>query len=278
MKSLLNKIFKEPVKTVESVTKIDYSDTIEEIHNAFNNEGDKLLKEAQELLKTLTVDNEAKSKQLAELGFTATKEVNNLRETDRKREEQKRIADAITEAKRLYPNYRFITEESAERIAKKYNLVLGEVTQYKGFVPQKNLDEISLFFNNHPSDKQEYVVQSYTYSRDDSRLVTPKARHITKEEYERDVQSRELFKRDNPQFNYSFSNFPLQRNTILSICAPISDMNTEGYKLNGWKLEKEIPDPIVMKAKTFNGVSGFIIITAWGDEASDPEVVNHQNN
>ena len=35
-----------------------------------------------------------------------------------------------------------------------------------------------------------------------------------------------------------------------------------------------VPDPVVLKEVK----GGFLIVTAWGDEASDPNVVNEINN
>lgn len=44
----------------------------------------------------------------------------------------------------------------------------------------------------------------------------------------------------------------------------------EGYKLT----KKHIPDPVVLQPIK----NGYLIITAWGDEASDELVVNQINN
>ena len=47
----------------------------------------------------------------------------------------------------------------------------------------------------------------------------------------------------------------------------ISDLQLEeGYKL----VKKHIPDPVVLQPVK----GGYLIITAWGDEASDPLVIN----
>lgn len=251
------KIVKKPLLVQE---KPNYSDVIEEIHNAFNNEGDILLSQAKKLLESLTIKDEAKSKQLKDLGFASTKEVSAMNSVELQKRQQQLVADAIMEAKVQYPTYRFITEESAERIAKKYGLVLGTVSQYKGFVPQKNLDEISRFFENHPQDKYSY------YQTGGWNPYSMGSMEISKENYD--------FIKENRVSSHVF-----KAQTILNICAPVSDMNIEGHEVKGWKLVKmEVPDPIVMRKKSFNGVAGYIIITAWGDEASDPEVINHSNN
>ncbi len=62
----------------------------------------------------------------------------------------------------------------------------------------------------------------------------------------------------------------LIKNDLL-ICAPFKDMNTENMRLSDdYKLEKHIPDPVVLKEVP----GGYLIITAWGDESEDPLVKN----
>lgn len=65
--------------------------------------------------------------------------------------------------------------------------------------------------------------------------------------------------------------------TTLRICAPLSEMKTEGYELeDGYKL---VYDPIVSIEITHkNGIKGEIILTAWGDEASDELVIDQNKN
>jgi hypothetical protein len=48
-----------------------------------------------------------------------------------------------------------------------------------------------------------------------------------------------------------------------------------GKQLQDYKIIKQaIPDPVVLKAVK----DGYLILAAWGDEASDPIVVNEINN
>ena len=53
-------------------------------------------------------------------------------------------------------------------------------------------------------------------------------------------------------------------------------MDISGLELKeGYKLEKKfIPDPVVLQPVK----GGYLILTAWGDEASDPIVINEINN
>ena len=59
------------------------------------------------------------------------------------------VAETVKMVARKYPFNKFITEDIVKQICKKYNLVFGDVSQFKGFVPQKNLDEITRFLKNY---------------------------------------------------------------------------------------------------------------------------------
>lgn len=280
MKSIFKKLLAEintPIQDKEvsltnKETEFDreYPQVVKDIHNAFMNTGDKLLKEAQEMIENTSLKNEEKAQDLSEFGFVKTKEVQHLKEKETLIKESTEIQNAVLEAKRKYPLYKFIPEKQAKEICEKYSLVLGTTNQYKGFVPQKNVEDIKKFYSIYPEDKITY--QKIRQSRFNWSFITE---NISKEEYERIKEN----KTNLPINIYGDNENVIKQPTILNICAPISDMETEGYKVvQGWKLEKEVPDPIVMIDKTFNNIKGYIIITAWGNEASDPLVVNQDNN
>jgi hypothetical protein len=73
---------------------------------------------------------------------------------------------------------------------------------------------------------------------------------------------------------YEFEECPLE------IAAPIKDFDTSKMVLSGRKLERkiEIPDPVVLQPVFHGGKKHYLIVTAWGDEASDPEVMNPIHN
>lgn len=202
------------------------------------------------------------------MGFRSTKEVIEAQLVKDKRAEQEKIATAITDMQQLFPNNKVITEEIIEKICNKYSLIFGEVGQYKGFVPQKNADDIARFYKNHPEESVEYVRQWLNVMRM-SRDI------ISKSEYESAIESMEFNRKHNMGHQ---SHFRYYKSTpILNICAPLKDMKTDGYKVKGHLLVKDIPDPIVTKLKIHeNGTKVHIILTAWGDEASDPMVTNEK--
>ena len=70
------------------------------------------------------------------------------------------------------------------------------------------------------------------------------------------------------------NNYCRYRNAELLICAPIKDMKVDAWeRISNYQIVP-VPDPVVLKEVK----GGFLIVTAWGDEASDPNVVNEINN
>jgi hypothetical protein len=59
----------------------------------------------------------------------------------------------------------------------------------------------------------------------------------------------------------------------MQICAPVKDFDMEGKVVNGYKvINKPAPDPVVLHAVK----GGYLIVCAWGDEASDPMITNER--
>jgi hypothetical protein len=68
-------------------------------------------------------------------------------------------------------------------------------------------------------------------------------------------------------------------NAPLEIAAPIKDFDTKGMELKDFKLsEIEIPDPVVLQPVFYARQKHYLIVTAWGQEASDELVVNQKMN
>ena len=259
-----------------------YSSDIEQIHHEFSIAGDELLREAELILATCVVNNVGKADMLRSLGFNSVPEVKDAMQKEQTIKISQQTADLIKYYKEKYPFNRFINEESVERICKKYNLVCGDVGLYKGFVPETNLKQIAKFSLKEEDKPEWYIINegvehlsSWTPVKLDSSDFTPSyenyissvGNHWTQHALVNDIY---------PQFT-RIACAKLPSNSALGsfkICAPIKDMDTAGMRLNGYKLEKHIPDPIVLQPV----VGGYLIVTAWGDEASDEDVINSTNN
>lgn len=241
-----------PVKKPQLVKEI-----IEEIHKSFYSEVDKLLAEAK-ISKSLVTDKQDlidKCRILKSKGFINTKEVkeaeneiSRLNALEKENEKKSHIIEAINYFSSKYPNYKFITEDSVKKICEKYGLVYSTVDRYIGTVPDKNLKQIEAF-----KISDDDIAYSSRYRKD---------------RY------------------YSLRNFPsssygnAQNNKAkFIIAAPIKDFNMINSEVKDFKVSNiQIPDPVVMQPVMFKEKVHFLIVTAWGDEASDELVINHKMN
>lgn len=247
-------------------------EVIEEIHDTFYTEVDRLLKEAK-ISNSLETDKQNlidKCNRLKSLGMTSTKEVreaeeeiSRLRKLEAENENKERLIKAINYFSIKYPSYKFITEESVLKICNKYNLVYGDVKRYEGSVPDKNLKHIEDF-------KIQEEDSVYIETCGDFRFI--RTRTISFYEYKR---GKEREKRAGVFSTLIYSHYE----SPLEIVAPKTDFNMEGMEIKDFKVSKiQIPDPIVLKPVMFDETKYYLIVTAWGDEASDELVVNEKMN
>lgn len=214
---------------------------IAEIHNKFDIAGESALREANAILDRKEDEVLIKrAETLKSLGFTATPEVLSLNEKIKTMDAAKAKARTITQYSQKYPQYKFILKEQVVEICKKYGLVCGEANLYKGTIPDKNIQEIANF-SVLPEDVW-YDYRAYGH-RD---VVNGK-----------NIGNRE-----------SGSKKPFY------ICAPKKEMNMEGKKEVGSFLINDVPDPIVLHWLP----DGYLIVSKWGLEGQDPDLVNEKMN
>ncbi len=232
-----------------------YSSDIEEIHHAFESSSDKLLEEANEIFKRGEEKSVDKAKRLSNFGFSNAREVKTGLTIVKEVELTKETIKVINYYRKKYPKYKFITEENVAKICGKYGLVCGETFSFKGFVPEKNLIDIENF--SLQKEDEEVLIGS-----EDTCSNVGSINWDGGKEAELYPSIRKRVTKTKPLF----------------ICAPLKDMNLTNKRINSsYRLEeipKVIPDPIVLKEVK----GGFLIVTAWGDEASDPLVVNEKHN
>lgn len=266
MKNLFKKFTakKTPMVSVESVNQ---SKLIEEIHETFYTEVDRLLQSAK-ISHSLESDKQElleKCERLKKLGFTNTKEVQEAeseirRINDLKRENKQKakLVEAIDYFTGKYTNYKFITVESVEKICEKYGFVYGDIATYIGTVPTKNLEHIE----NFKIDEDDLCIIKYD-SFDGEALY----------------QSKIDFEREKRVKYGSIPLLSLYDYKRMDIVAPLKDFNTEGMELDGFTLKKiQIPDPIVLQPVCYKDELYYLIVTAWGDEAADNLVINPAHN
>lgn len=271
-------IFKSKVKeeeiTVKETVKTN-NEWVEEIHETFYSEVDRLLASAN-IKHTIETDKEAlitKKQKLEALGFSNTKEVqeassevsriNNLKNENHEKEV---LVEAINYFSFKYPFYKFITEDSVKKICEKYNLIYSTVNNYIGEVPDENLEQMENF-------KIEDLDKSYiktTFFGIGQRALTE---GVSYEDYLTYQENRNGI---GGSVHYLSTDY---KESKLEICAPIKDFNVKNMEVRDFKLSKiEILDPVVLQPVNFKGTKHYLIVTAWGLEASDELVVNSINN
>jgi hypothetical protein len=239
---------------------------IVKIHNDFDSATERLLKEAKGIIaKEFSTD---KGDRLAKLGFTSSAASKKANEVKAAKTKSRELADQITYFQIQYPNHKFITEEAVMAICKKYGLVFGGVNFYIGDVPEKNVREMEKFVlkeedcTKHPcmywkTDGRGYP--SPAFRKEDSRFYGYVSRSQWGYDYKIVVDESTPCVYEKPQFQ---------------ICASKDDFDLTNMRVEkGYKLVS-IPDPIVLQPVK----GGYLIVTKWGLEASDPSLVNEIHN
>jgi hypothetical protein len=249
------KVEQKEVATMERTS--NYPTIVEEIHNEFETAADKLAESAKQIIAEARSKDASKVERLINLGFKHSNQVSEVKPLLEKAKLSEEQIKLLNDYAKKYPFNKFITEGQVEVVCKKYNLVCGEVDRYKGFVPEKNLREVERF-SLKGNDGREIM---YQYG---SKKQTLKEWYIT---------NSEGFVKNNVIVD---NNVFLGDVVGLKICAPVKEMDLQGLELkDGYKLEKKhVPDPVVLQP--VNG--GYLIVTKWGDEASDPLLTNPIEN
>lgn len=225
-------------KTKEPAKMRRYSPEVEQIHHEFNTASDRLLEEAKKILKQ-KVDE--RGKRLMALGFRGTEEAKIARRTQESIRLAQLEAEYITRSSQRYPEYKFITKRDAKKIAAKYSLVIGEVGDYRGYVPEENLRDIEHFMSKHGNAIEKARAKSSPYSFSPMPIISISGRSYTE-----------------PQG--------------MVIVAPAKDFHLSSRQIiqDGVVMtqQEQALDPVVL----YPANGGYLIVTAWGPEAEDPLV------
>lgn len=166
------------------------------------------------------------------------------------------ISEDVSFYSEIYPFHKFIYYSQLIPICEKYNLVLGSVEFYKGEIPNKNSEEII----------------SFDYKKCNKRII---------------------IKNNKPIFSQSNNGYLYDNNNNLYICAPKTDfikgltqVGIDVFKGDFTKISLKsyltpIPkDPIVLLPvfTKLHKQFGFIVISKWGLEADDVELMVGLNN
>lgn len=274
-------------KMFKSNQQPEYPPVVVEIHNEFECAADALLREAQEIINSTPKVGD-KANRLAAMGFTKVPEVAKAKEAEQKQAKSMADIESVRYYSMKYPNHKFITESQVIGICEKYDLVFGPSHCYTGFVPDKNLREIETF-----KLRDEDVVKYELRNRAGMRVIFLNSEDVKWVEdsdifegylnngegvWYSGAESQVVFTRNGGRQIPNVVNEPFMKihraDQGFMICAPLKDMDTTGLRVNGRRVLREIPDPVVLCPVR----GGYLVVTKWGPEASDPEVVDQRNN
>jgi hypothetical protein len=186
-----------------------------------------------------------------------------------------------------YPQYKFITEHQLAKVETKYKLRTAGLGEYKGNVPERNLhhilqftaDSVDIAYDGHrgveyggsffsvPND--HYWPERRPSRRRDSR--GPNGYRI----YETYMDEARYL--NNDDYDATRSSVATQTNQKLSFAEIVNRMPS-ACQITADEALFTIPDPELDPIVTLAVLGGYLVVTAWGAEASDPDVVNHRNN
>ena len=247
------------------------SNIVKQIHESFYTEVDKLL-ELAKIQEPLDSDNPEllkKHQRLSALGFEKTKEMEaakvelgRIEEIKYNNQQKQELIAGINYFSQKYPQYKFITEDSVKKICKKYGLVYGTIDKYIGTVPDKNLKQMEDF----KIDQNDVCfLRERWYKHLVSLNPTERICYVSKQD-----SGEELPRTANFPYYDTYSKCNLE------IAAPITDFDMTNSEIKNFNIK--VIDPVVLQPVVFKDRKHYLIVTAWGQEASDSLVVNERMN
>lgn len=157
----------------------------------------------------------------------------------------------------MYPLNKFIDRDSVERVCKKYKLILTEVSDYISDIPEKNQKEIVSFrFRQGDYRKPEEMDQGRGFDM----YFFPRPYYI----YDLLETAEDKKRKEDCMI----------KGKDLLIIVPAHKLNLTNKNLDGHIAVRKIKDPIVLQPVN----AGYLIVSSWGLEASDPEIINPIQN
>lgn len=221
------------------------------LHEDVYSAQDLLLNEANKILnEPARYDKERLEilEKLSSLGFSNAEQVKEFRDIQRERKKCEYLKGVIERYQQKYPNNKFINEDAVTIICEKYNLYLCMAKDYIGEIPENNQKEIVNFkFNevDYRTPDQLYSFNEYSYTEIYRSMMKPQSEN----------KHREWIPATN-----------------VLIVAPEKKINMKGKEKKGHKIV--LKDPIVLQPVK----GGYLIVSSWGMEASDPIVLNPKHN
>lgn len=223
--------------------------TVKEIHEDFMSVVERHISEEERFLKQALEDNREtyeRGERLCELGFGGPECNFYVMHQIRKVELEENLK-AKNYFNTKYPKYKFILHKDLLSLCDKYGLFCSDAKQFVAEIPEKNLVEIEKAKNEVKAEDMGHLSHQGTgfYSV------------LQLEEEEMTSAGIAPFR-------------------VVANLECFSEWAQQSLKKQ--RVASTIPDPIVLMPVANGRHAGYLIVTAWGDEASLPEVVNEKMN
>jgi hypothetical protein len=231
--------------------------TVKEIHNSVD-------KAAEVLLMDQPYDS-VKTYSRTSLGFTSEEMVADEEDHREQHDRAKYYQDK-------YPLYKFITEHQMRKIRVKYNLVKGNLADFKGAIPEKNINEMIKFsIDGEDIAKPNHREKLEDMLLDALRDAFPGSKAEMHKMSFGKIPTRETF--------YSMMDDNMGKDLFRGMrFKDINKMTPGAITITADKSLFKAAIPHICPIVTIGVKGGYLIISAWGDEASDPDIANQKMN
>lgn len=265
-----NQSVKAPAKEKRSITDI--------IQDEFDLEMAEMLNELniKPELERVEMELKARHAALKSLGFINNPDVIEVERLEKENDDRLKTIKAndltlegYNHFRAKYPLHKIIFKETLEKVCKKYGLGYAAVRQFTGAIPKKNIDDMMrVKIDSH----DRAVLCDNNFSGD-----PPSQFEIERSEKRLEFSNRQLYCK-----RYcGVKDDKVVWSPLVIAAPPDQFLDCVGKKPDG-KMEfkpMKNEDPIVMQPLSYGDKNiYFLILTAWGPEASDPEIANERFN
>lgn len=230
---------------------------------------------------------EAFADRLHALGFTQAQGA----DYKAKKQEAEHLGALVVKYEAEYPGLKFIHSEAMDRVCKKYKLTIGKPSNYTGDIPEWALKTIEN--NKHLIRTWEEPIRRFAVWGTGGVDWMQQAMMDRQQSFEQRMMEMWLPVRAQPIISnaarWAMDEAPLIKPEIketpkpkaptrtlnnLMIVAPNRHMKAGVNEQKKGRRLVEVQDPIVC----LDVEGGYIVLAAWGEEGSDPAILNPLNN
>lgn len=205
------------------------------------------------------------------LDVIETRKVKTYKITEEAYKDELNYFNFITELKKN-PNYKIVDFKTLDSVMKRWNLVMGPLSQYRKELPIKNAKEFITYNELLKSNKRGHsTIMAYP--------ETPYS--LSSSEANNDIEAYRLRYKTRPRdVNYYYIIAPKEdfEQTNIQTCGTQLYWHDFNYSIKFKPDPIPNPDPIIVRGIADYSKNIFDIVTAWGREAGDKDIVNTNFN